>query len=455
VRAGDLGPRAGTCRGRLRDPGRARAVFGSGSGRGLGSGDIDRFGGLGRPETESVGAEEDAGVGRDDRLGRGALGRLRGLRTLRPEVGVAADLQEHIQGPGQRAAAGGLVPPHPLALDAAVEGQPGGLIGGVGLGPRPVRRGQGLQPRLGPRHDSQEDRPRGGGVGRGQVLHHAALGQPVLVDDRLAAEQLALELGEDLCLLAAEQVGGQEDGGDLGVVGGVQRLLAQQPDRLELVGRLPGQLALQQVAEPGPAVQQPAAAGSRGLEARDQPGGIIRVVGQAGGGDPRLTGTVLEVGIQRQGPARVPQEPAAQRGGLLRLAELVLHRRVAEGVGHPGRLGAAGAVELPGGLRRLLGQALLQLVARLEDGGEGVEPGLVGLGILAGQDGGPSRQAVLQRIEARTALALGRPGPGAAGGIAAVDGGAVGRVGRRGHGGLEPRCRMGAEGAVQAGLARA
>src|SRR5206468_1343876 len=145
--------------------------------------------------------------------------------------------------------------------------------------------------------------------------------------------------------------------------------------------------------------------------------------------------------------AGILEQPLAQRGGLVGLAEGQFVRRVADDVGEASRLGAVGPLELPGDGGRPLDQALLNVVAGLEVGRPGVEPALEGVGVLAGQDKGQGAETVLQGVEAGAALARGCLGPGAVLGIAAVDRGAV----ERGHGAGYLGCVLSPESACEGG----
>ena len=63
----------------------------------------------------------------------------------------------------------------------------------------------------------------------------------------------------------------------------VQRRFPQQADRLDLLRRLPGLALVEDVAELGPAVEHPLAAGRRGFEAADDGLGVVQDVQRAGG----------------------------------------------------------------------------------------------------------------------------------------------------------------------------
>ena len=204
-------------------------------------------------------------------------------------------------------------------------------------------------------------------------------------------------------------------------IGRIERLPAQQADRLELVGRLPGQAPVQQGAELAPAVEQPSAAGGGRFELEEQARGRVGVVAGPGGGDAGPAVEVVEgMGVERQGPPGVAEEPLAQRGGLVGLPERLLGRRGDDDGVQAGRLGAIGPLELPGEGGRALDQDLLDVIAGPELGRPGVEAALECPGILAGQDQRPGVEPVLERVEFRAILALGGLGPGALASIAAV-----------------------------------
>src|SRR5262249_53596452 len=100
---------------------------------------------------------------------------------------------------------------------------------------------------------------------------------------------------------------------------------------------------------------------------------------------------------------------------------------LADDAGQAGRLRALGAVELPGDRHGALDQGLLDVVAGLEVGDPGVEPALVLLGVLAGEDEELGLEAVLEGIEPRVGLALGGLGPLTLLTVLAADGGSLGR----------------------------
>ena len=95
-------------------------------------------------------------------------------------------------------------------------------------------------------------------------------------------------------------------------IGRIERLPAQQSDRLELVGRLPAQAAVQQGAQLAPAVEQPSAAGGVGFELEEA--GVTERRGRRRGPGAESAGPAVEVvegmGVERQTAPVVPEERA-------------------------------------------------------------------------------------------------------------------------------------------------
>ena len=131
-----------------------------------------------------------------------------------------------------------LVLPEPLALDTLVEREPGGPI--VGLGGFTVVML--LADRDQPRHR--------------------------LVDD-------VQEPPPSLEIVGLKDEASLKDRPHRIVVGCIERLNAEQPDRLAGIRRLPGKTAHECVAESDPSVEQPEAAGRGGLELLDQRRGVL------------------------------------------------------------------------------------------------------------------------------------------------------------------------------------
>ena len=122
-------------------------------------------------------------------------------------------------------------------------------------------------------------------------------------------------------------------------------------------------------------------------------------------------GAVERMGVERQGPPAVLEEPLAQRGGLVRLPQRLLGRRSADDGGQAGRIGAVGPLELPGEGGRPLDQDLLDVIAGPEVGRPGVEAVLECPGILAGQDQRPAARPCLRALNFERSLPSGVLGP--------------------------------------------
>jgi hypothetical protein len=320
-----------------------------------------------------------------------------------------SELEQCRDGAEQRSAARLLVLPEPLSLVALVEREPCGTLGRLGGFPIVMVLADRDQPRHGAVDDLQEAPTSLGFVRRRDPLQLAR------VEPRPAALG---PLGERLMAGRVQGEPGQDDR-PYGLIGGrIGELPAQQADRLAGLRRSPRKTAHDDVAEIDPAVEQPEAAGGGRLELLDQRRGVIGIGGQ----------------------------PAAQLDGLVVPAASLGVGRFVNHDGQTDRLGAVGAIELPGGPRRLLDQGSLGLIAGSEVGHPGVDPSLVGVGVLAGQDDGPGAHAVIQRVEPRAALALGGLRSAALPSIATAGLGPFRRVrGRRGpgHGGIGPRCKVG------------
>ena len=377
----------------------------------------------------------DHGLGfvrRISRVTRRGLGFVRRIRLARRSGGCRqrgdgasagpAHLEQCRDGPEQRSAARLLVLPEPLSLDAVVEGEPGGTLGGLGGFTIVMVLADRDQPRHCLVDDLQEPPPSLGFVRRQEPLQPATV-EPRLVDlGHLSERRLAGR---------AHGETGQDDRQHDIIVVRIRELPAQQPDRLAGIRRLPGKTAHECVAESDPSVEQPEAAGGGGLELLDQ----------------------------RRRMIRFGEQSAAQLGGLVVPTMFLGVGRDLNHGGQTDRLGAVGAFELPGGPRRLLDQGLLGIIARLEVGRPGIDPSLVGVGVLTGQDDGPGAHAVIQRVEPRAALALGGLRSATLPSIATAGLGPF-RRGRgvrhgRGHGGIGPRCKVGGSRIVAGGEDRA
>ena len=103
---------------------------------------------------------------------------------------------------------------------------------------------------------------------------------------------------------------GDDDLQDLPVVGGIERVLAQQADGVDHLARRPDGAGIGDRSQLGPAVEQPPAAVGGGLEAVEEPLGDIRIVG-AGELEPvQVAPGVEDEGVHRL--ARKRQEAPAQ-----------------------------------------------------------------------------------------------------------------------------------------------
>jgi hypothetical protein len=143
--------------------------------------------------------------------------------------------------------------------------------------------------------------------------------------------------------------------------------LAQQADRREQVGGLPLQARVQHVLELAPAVEQPGAAYRGALQPVDQPGGLVGVLDVLRPGDAhRVADARLELGVEDDRPAGVPDQATAQHQGLVGLGGGLLHGGGPGRGGDPGGLGPVDAVELPRDLHGPLEQVILHLAPRLE-----------------------------------------------------------------------------------------
>ena len=113
-------------------------------------------------------------------------------------------------------------------------------------------------------------------------------------------------------------------------------------------------------------------------------------------GSPRVC-AVLGVELDRS--AGVPEEATAQHEDLVGLGG-GLRGAGREEVGlESSGPGAIGAVELPGDIHGALDEVAFEVVAGLERGGPGVEPGAEGAAVLAGEEREAGAHAVLECIE--------------------------------------------------------
>ena len=222
-----------------------------------------------------------------------------------------------------------------------------------------------------------------------------ALEQPLATSLHLAVGQAVPQGGERVGPPAIERGAGQDDGQDPPVVDVLQRPLAQQADGFDHLGRRPGNARLGRPALLGPSVEQPPATVGRRLEAVQQPGGIIRVVG---------TGAAIRIRPDAGIAVRVRrsrQEPSAEVGNFLPAPACLLERHGRDLLRQHLDLEPVGAFEPPGMAGGLADEVLLEGIARLAVGRPGGQAPLEFLGILTRQDQRPGGQAVLDRIEGR------------------------------------------------------
>ncbi len=146
----------------------------------------------------------------------------------------------------------------------------------------------------------------------------------------------------------------------------------------------------------GPPVEQPPAAVGRQLEAAQQPGGIVGVVGTSVAIRLRPDGAIT-ARVRRAG-----KEPASQVGDLLPAPAGLLERHGRDSLGQDLDLEPVGAFEPPGMADGLADEVLLEGIARLEVGRPGGQALFEFLDILTRQNHCPGRQAMRDGIEART-----------------------------------------------------
>jgi hypothetical protein len=252
-------------------------------------------------------------VGGDHRQGRG-IHRLEDVEFRgRAVFAVLEEISERaVPGPVARRC----VTTEPLALRAVIESRRLRSQRGHLVVLDPMRFRQHPQPDRHPVHQAQQHRPRSRCVGRTDRLQIARPQSP-LVALELFRGHFTPELEEGLLVIGPQRVAGQEHLGHFADVGRLQRLPAQQADSLELLGRLPALARLDPGAELGPAVEQPAAAGAGVFQLPDQPGGPVRVVGDARPRGPGQAIVVVPLDLVGQRPTAVKEQPLAQRGGFL------------------------------------------------------------------------------------------------------------------------------------------
>jgi hypothetical protein len=112
----------------------------------------------------------------------------------------------------------------------------------------------------------------------------------------------------------------------------------------------------------------------------------------------------LEVGIEVDMAAGVPEEASTQRGDLV--GELIDAALVGLAcVGGASGYGAVGAFELPGELDGSGDEEAFDVIAGVEVGAPGFQSGVEGVGVLAGEDGGLGAHAVLEGVHSCTLAA--------------------------------------------------
>ena len=107
-------------------------------------------------------------------------------------------------------------------------------------------------------------------------------------------------------------------------------------------------------------------------------------------------------------PAGIPEEPLPECNGFLPLSLFALDGLVPDVMAKLGCLGPRGAHERPGGRGDTLQQLELDLILWSEARDQGIDPRLERRGVLPRQNGHLGRQAVLETIESRPALAFRR-----------------------------------------------
>src|SRR5262249_22365191 len=158
-----------------------------------------------------------------------------------------------------------------------------------------------------------------------------------------------------------------------------------------------------------------------GLQDGDQPGGMPGMLRVGRPGDGGRVGLAAGVGVAGEPTLGGPEQDRPQLGGILGQLGVLL----GELGGESRDLGAVGSIGLPGDVDGALDEVVLDGVAGGELVDPGLEPTLIDLGVLAGEDRQPGAAAVLDGVEPRPSLALGGAGPGAPEAIPAIDLGAV------------------------------
>src|SRR5271157_2716465 len=251
---------------------------------------------------------------------------------------------QHVERPQQLPRLGRLVPPVPLEPQAAIQRRAVGPIGVFDRFDGLVPGQQLLEPALVPIDDHGECPPRLGlGAGSGSDLMPA---QPV-VEGGIARRPFFPEfLPFHRGIFRDQHVPGHEDGIERRVVDRLDNLLPLEPDEPEQDRHFPLGPAVQQDAEFGLALQQPAAALGGGFELADEQPRVVV--------PERLP---FDLDLFRRGDV---QQPAAELLNLLEPPRVEFLGPLARGranpLGHVGRLGALSAVDGQRQPRRPAGQ---------------------------------------------------------------------------------------------------
>jgi hypothetical protein len=186
---------------------------------------------------------------------------------------------EEVEGAEEGAGAGGLEASEAFAGLGVVEGAEVLVVLGVGGGGFVVLGGELVEAVGGFPEEFIE--PGAGGlcvIIGGEGLE-AAGGEAGLADEFFACGEFAPEFVEGVVVGGGDGVAGEEELGELGVIEGVERLVAEEADGLEFVGGLPGKALVEEGLQVGPLGEEPAAAGLGGFELVDEGGGVVGIVG--------------------------------------------------------------------------------------------------------------------------------------------------------------------------------
>ena len=124
---------------------------------------------------------------------------------------------------------------------------------------------------------------------------------------------------------------------------------AQQPDGLELVGRLPVEAFREGRPQLGPLIEHPLAAAGRRLQVQDQALGVFGIVDEIGVGNSLVAVVLFDINVRVRGQraAIVREEFLAEAEDFVRLAFGLFHAGVRDISGDPGGLGPPGPVAQP------------------------------------------------------------------------------------------------------------